>query len=221
MCILSYRQESCLKTICHTFLLLFLPLTDIQAGNTQTVYVARISWHTGIIVPISSMPDSIWPSGLNVSNFDYLEIGWGDRDYYPHPRFNLWYAFKAIFWPTKTVLHVFPLKERHVPDTYANTRLAKLTLDSTELRYLAEFLLSQFEYDHQGKIIPVENGFYPNSQFFAGCTKYYFPKNSNVWAAMALKQAGLKFIPIFYQTAGMVVNRAASLRGKESALHGK
>ncbi|HZM35285.1 MAG TPA: DUF2459 domain-containing protein [Burkholderiales bacterium] len=36
----------------------------------------------------------------------YVEIGWGDRDYYPAEGFNLWYAIKAIAWPSASVLHV-------------------------------------------------------------------------------------------------------------------
>jgi len=35
-----------------------------------------------------------------------VEVGWGDRDYYPAPGFNVWYAFKAVAWPTPSVLHV-------------------------------------------------------------------------------------------------------------------
>jgi hypothetical protein len=203
------------KFVCMLPLML-LSLSDLQAGDDNSIYVAKISWHTGIVVPVYSIPDSIWPAGFKVRNYDYLEIGWGDRDYYPHPGFNLWYAVKAIFWPTATTLHVNPMIERHIPETYAGTKWAKIYLDSAGLVHLTRFLISQFEFNDQGKIIPVEKGLYPHSNFFAGSTKYYFPKNSNVWAAMALKKAGLKFIPVFYQTAGMVVNRAARLRGKQN-----
>jgi hypothetical protein len=174
----------------------------------HTIYVAKISWHTGLIVPTYTLPDSIWPAQFDISEYEYLEIGWGDRDYYQHPKFNIWYAFKALFWPTSTAIHILPLLERHIQPTYGSTKLVRLDINDSELDSLTRFLLSQFKLNENGKIIPLAQGFYQTSQFFAGSTKYFFPKNSNVWAAMALKRAGFKYTPIFFQTTGMVVNRA-------------
>ena len=179
---------------------------DIKGDNT--IYVASISWHTGIMVPAKSLPDSIWPEGYDYSKFPYLEIGWGDRDFYQHPDFNLWYAIKAIFWPTPTALHVFPFSPDNIPMNYVETKVVKLSVTEKELNDLTRFLLHHFKFNDKGKLIPLQDGLYYNSQFFAGSTKYYFPKNSNVWAAIGLKRAGFPFIPILYQTTEMVLNRA-------------
>jgi hypothetical protein len=198
--------------------LLIFSWSFLPAESQHTVYVAKISWHTGLILPVYALPDSIWPDQFQPARDEYLEIGWGDRDYYTHPGFNFWYALKALFWPTPTALHILPLLERHIPDTYASTKLVKLSLSDQDLENLSHFVLSQFELNDQGKLIPVEEGLYQTSRFFAGSTKYYFPKNSNVWAAMALKRAGFKYAPVFFQTTGMVVNRAdnyGELVGKE------
>ncbi len=182
--------------------------TELTDEKRHTIYVASISWHTGIIVPGYSIPDSLWPVQHNFSKFDYLEIGWGDRDFYQHPKFNLWYIIKAVLWPTPTALHIVPLKEENIEINYIDTKVVKLKITQKELNDLSHFLVSQFELNEQGKVIPLNEGFYINSQFFAGSGKYYFPKNSNVWAAKALKTAGFSFTPIFYQTTGMVVNKA-------------
>jgi len=182
--------------------------TELTDEKRHTIYVASISWHTGIIVPGYSIPDSLWPVQHNFSKFDYLEIGWGDRDFYQNQNFNLWFAFKATLWPTATVLHVLPLPKENIELNYLGTKMVELEVTSKELDNLTCFLVSQFELNEQGKVIPLNEGFYINSQFFAGSGKYYFPKNSNVWAAKALKTAGFSFTPIFYQTTGMVVNKA-------------
>ncbi len=190
-------------------ILLVLYIHTTLTGKEHVIYVASISWHTGLIVPSYSLPDSIWPENHDYSGADYLEIGWGDRDFYQHPGFNLWFAFKAVFWPTRTTLHVLPLEDKYLADNYQSTKLVQLDVSDKELEGLSEFLMSHFELNEQGKLIPDEEGIYYNSQFFAGGSTYFFPKNSNVWAATALKRAGFRYIPVLYQTTGMVVNRAS------------
>jgi len=198
-----------MRFTCKWILLILLAFQpEIDAERKHTIYVASISWHTGIIVPCYSIPDSIWSDDFNFSEYDYLEIGWGDRDFYQNPKFNLWFAFKAVFWPTPTALHIFPLKEEYIKRTYASTRMVALEITQDDLVKLVYFLVSHFEFNEHGKVIPLEEGFYYNSQFFAGSKKYFFPKNSNVWAAAALKRAGFSYAPVFYQTTGMVVKRA-------------
>ncbi len=197
-----------MKFLIQILILLIIFPVCLKAGSKESIYVASISWHTGIIIPANSMPDSLWPGPFDFSAYEYLEIGWGDRDFFQHPAFNLWYALKAVLWPTSSALHVLPVNERHLPERYKDTRLLRLTISDNELNNLVLFLLNQFERNSEGQVIPLGEGFYQNSHFFAGRTKYYFPKNSNVWAAMALKRAGFRYNPVFYQTTGMVLNRA-------------
>lgn len=189
----------------------FLPglLLKAQQGveEKHTIYVASISWHTGIVVPAYSLPDSIWPTGHDFSNVSYLEIGWGDRDFYQDTGFSIWYAIKAIFWPTPSVLHVNPLPE-NLESYYVDTKVVKMEITGKQLKDLSRYLLEHFKLNEKGKLIPLQAGIYSDSQFFAGRTKYYFPKNSNVWAARALKRAGFSITPIFYQTTGWVLNKA-------------
>lgn len=190
-------------------IILFFSARELRGEEEHTIYVASISWHTGIIVPAAALPDSMWPAQHDYSKADYLEIGWGDRDFFQHPGFNLWYAFKAIFWPTKTALHVLPLHGDNILSNYLNTTVVRLKISQESMDALSRFLVAHFELTDRGKAVPLKEGFYYTSQFFAGSAKYYFPKNSNVWAARALKCAGFPLTPIFYQTTGLVVNKAA------------
>jgi len=189
------------------FPVLLFGLNEQKVEEKHTIYVASISWHTGIIVPGYSIPDSIWPAQHNFSKFDYLEISWGDRDFYQNQKFNLWFAFKAALWPTATVLHVLPLPKENIELNYLG-KMVELEVTRKELDNLTCFIVSQFKLNEQQKVIPLEEGLYLNSHFFEGSSKYYLPKNSNVWAARALKKAGFSFIPVLYQTTGMVTNRA-------------
>lgn len=190
-------------------LLLILPVASAQEqrGSYHTIYVASISWHTGVIVPAYSLPDSLWPAGHVYPENAYLEVGWGDGDFFPNEGFNLWYALKAVFWPTPSLLHVNPLPE-DLKNYYSGTRVVKIEVNDKALEELVHYLLGEFELDRDGVAIPAEQGLYSDSYFYQGSRSYYFPDNSNVWVARALKRTGFSISPIWYQTTGWVLNKA-------------
>ncbi|WP_143962882.1 DUF2459 domain-containing protein [Litoribacter populi] len=191
-----------------TLLFLFiLSFSSLQAeAEKHIIYVSSISWHTGLVIPGDVLPDSIWSEGHDYGDAPYLEIGWGDADFYPHERFNLWYAFKAVFWPTSSVLHFKPIR-RNVEDHYFDTNVVKIELTDEQLHQLVLYLIEQLELDDNGKIIPATEGLYSNSHFYEGSSSYYFPNNSNVWVARAIREAGFSLRPIWLQTTGMVLNK--------------
>lgn len=189
-----------------------LGLTSLTAKSWQepeekhSIYVSSISWHTGIIIPVGTFPKGIWPENHNYANAAYLEIGWGDRDFFTNYNFNPWYALKAVFWPTPSVLQINPIYGK-VEAFYSNTNLSKIEFSEEQLQKLKNYLLNEFELTEDGKIIPFTAG-PSNSFFYKGSSHYYFPKNSNVWAARALRESGFSLSPIWYQTTGKVVRKA-------------
>ena len=46
------------------------------------------------------------PERRDFPDAEYLEFGWGEWDFYQTMDFNLWQALKALFVPSKSVLHV-------------------------------------------------------------------------------------------------------------------
>jgi uncharacterized protein (TIGR02117 family) len=179
-----------------------------ESNDVHAIYVSSISWHTGIIIPAYALPDSLWHEGHNYSNAPYLEIGWGDKDFFTHPGFNLWYAFKAVFWPTSSAIHINPI-HRKVEGFYYNTDVVKIELNDDQLYQLCLYLVGEFKLDKNQKVIPVAEGFYQGSHFYKGSSSYYFPNNSNVWVARAVKRAGFPIRPIWHQTTGSVLKKVA------------
>jgi len=170
------------------------------------IYVVSQGWHTGLVVPSSCLPDSIWPGAFPFHDFPYLQIGWGDKDFYQHEGFSLWYSLKAAAWPTASALHVVGLHKITNLQYYASQTVV-LPFDQNQLQQLCAFIQQEFELDESGKTIPLKKGLFGESRFFLGKRDYYFPRNSNVWTARALQEAGLDFSPIWYQTQGALMRR--------------
>lgn len=177
------------------------------SGEQHQIYVVSQGWHTGVVVPASCLPDTLWPDAYPFDEYPHLQIGWGDKDFYQNKEgFNPWYAAKAVFWPTASALQVVGLHKITNLQYYASQTIA-LQVSEEDFRELCHFLLSEFAVDDSGKLIPLQDGLFGESRFFQGNRSYYFPRNSNVWTARALNQAGLDISPIWYQTQGALMRR--------------
>jgi uncharacterized protein (TIGR02117 family) len=178
----------------------------VQSSNVHPVYVVSQGWHTGLVLSSACLPDTLWPSGYRFDEYPYLQIGWGDLDFYSNEGFNLWYAVKAAVWPTPSGLQVVGLHKLSNLQYYA-AETVRLELDQASYQQICQFIQAEFALDSSGHFIPGKEGLFGESRFFLGERAYYFPRNSNVWTARALKQAGMDISPIWYQTQGSLMRR--------------
>jgi hypothetical protein len=71
----------------------------------KTVYVVdHNNWHTGIVVRRQDIPDNLWPEHHDFTDFEYMEVEWGDRDYYRASEPTLWITMKAASMPLRHVM---------------------------------------------------------------------------------------------------------------------
>lgn len=194
-------------------LLIFLGSCKVQNEDSETVttksqqmYVVSQGWHSGVVVPAGCIPDSLWPASHDFSDYAFLQIGWGDKDFYQNRGFNLWYGTKAVVWPTSSALQVMGLRQITNLQYYADQTVS-LEISREGYTRLCAFLQNQFQQNDSSRFVPLEEGLYQNSRFFLGSQSYYFPKNSNVWTARALKEAGIDITPIWYQTQKSLLNK--------------
>jgi len=120
----------------------------------------------------------------------YVEVGWGDRDYYPAPGFNVWYAFKAVAWPTPSVLHVTgfddPPARRFPESEVIELRLAPAAVERL-LAYIAGSLAPEPR--------PLAPALYGKGAFYPSREKFHLFKTCNVWVARALREAQVDVRP--------------------------
>ena len=89
-----------------------------ENGPTSAVYLVAHGWHTGIVVRRADIPPGLWPESRDFGFAEYIEVGWGDRDFYQKRDPGVWTTLRAAFLPTSSVLHVvgFPGPvERYFP----------------------------------------------------------------------------------------------------------
>jgi uncharacterized protein (TIGR02117 family) len=166
---------------------LFPPRLDESAVS---IYLLNhFDWHTGVVIRRQDIPNQIWPAHYDFAGFEYLEVGWGDRDYYQAGEPTTWMTIKAAFWPTSSVLHIVGFNAP-VEKFFPESEIIEITLSSRGFEQLCIFIRNSYAREERGKTINLGPGLLENSRFYAAKGKFHFLRTCNVWIAEALRAAG-------------------------------
>jgi uncharacterized protein (TIGR02117 family) len=160
---------------------------DVGAQGEVPVYVVTHGWHTGLAMRASDIDFARWRPLPHPARAKYLEVGWGDRDYYPAPGFNLWYAFKALAWPTPSVLHIVGFDQAPAR-TFPASEVVELRLPRAGFERLLAYISASFEPDPA----PIASSLYATGAFYPSREKFHLFKTCNVWVARGLREAGIE-----------------------------
>lgn len=161
----------------------------VQAGALISVYVINHGWHTGLIVRRADIPRGLVPESGDFPAADYLELGWGDWDYYQSRDPGLWLALKALFWPTASVLHVVGVKDT-IASRFAGYEIVGLAVGRDDFYRLVTYIHRSFLRDGTAKTMPLASGWGADSLFYPARGKFHLLNTCNSWTARALAAAG-------------------------------
>jgi len=180
------------------------------AELVKPIYVINHGWHTGIAVRRADIPEGVWPEHADFADSEYVEVGWGDRDFDVVPEGTPWLALKAVFWPTPGVLHVVWF-DGPVEQFFREREIVEILVSDGGFYRLAVFIADAYAKDGSGRTIVVGPGQYANSRFYEAGEKYFLLKTCNTWPARALRSAGLPITSLYAVTAGNVMDQTRTL----------
>ena len=167
------------------------------------IWIVRHEWHTGLVVRRADVPADVWPERDDFPGAGYLEVGWGERDFYQVHGGTLWLGLKAAFWANDSVLHVAAFSAP--PAVYfAGSEVAEIGLSTRGFRDLVAFIADAHARTSAGRAIPLGPGKYGHSRFYLGRERYMLT-TCNVWTARALRAAGFPITPVWALTAANVM----------------
>jgi len=160
----------------------------------KTVYLVSHGWHAGIVLRRADIPDGIWPKAVDFSDEQYLEVGWGDMDYYQTPDPHMGLLIKAALLPTASVLHIVGFSGA-VPAYFPLSEIIRFELTAVGLEHLARAIAASFARDEADNAKSLGPGRYGNSRFYQSTESYHLFNTCNVWTGRALRAAGFPFTP--------------------------
>ena len=170
-------------------------------SKIYTIYINQVYYHTGLIIEM----DEVAASGLDVApwfkGYRYVEIGWGEEDFYQNPDSSVTRAARAIFRRNPSVLRVEGFNQ-DIRDVMAwSERTKKISLTPPQMAKLIRYVNDSLKRDRNG--IPVIASVHGAGEivFFKSNQTYYLFNTCNTWIARALHYAGLDITPIGVVTA--------------------
>jgi uncharacterized protein (TIGR02117 family) len=173
----------------------------------KTIYLVSHGWHAGIVIRRADVPVEAWPELADFPDAEYLETGWGDKDYYqtPDPHFGI--VLKAGLLPTASVLHIVGFNGA-VEEYFPHSEIIRLELAADGFARLIAYIAGSYARDARGTGRRLGPGLYGDSRFYLSHETYHAFNTCNVWTARGLRVAGLDFTPATTLTVARLMKRA-------------
>ena len=161
---------------------------------SRTIYLVSHGWHAGIVVKRTDIPAGIWPQHNEFPEAEYLEIGWGDKDYYMTPKPGLGILLKAGLLPTSSVLHVVGFRGP-VTDYFPRSQIVSIDLSEAGFERLCRYLEDSYAQGENAPSQPLGPSLYGDGRFYLSRETYHAFNTCNAWTARALREAGCPIRP--------------------------
>jgi uncharacterized protein (TIGR02117 family) len=194
------------------------PVADLyppRAGEVAVpVYVIAHEWHAGLAVRAGDVPAALWPERADFPRAEYLEVGWGDRDYWQAHEPGIGLGFKALLLPTPSVVRVVGVSAP-LAAIFPESEIIEVRLSRAGFERLSRFVHDSFARDGDTRTPPLTPG-WPDVLFYPARGAYHALRTSNTWTAAALRAAGFPITPAYALTAGNVI---CQTRGHGRVIH--
>jgi uncharacterized protein (TIGR02117 family) len=165
---------------------------DIPESGLQPVYLIKQFWHTALVFTLDQIDTVIIPEAKYFSEYNLIDFGWGDEEFYQYPGFDSGLAFGALFYATPSTLRVEGLwysKE----DLFAYSEIVvKILVTESQLRKLNEFITNAIYRDSEGNPVILGDHAGGKIKFFRSPKSYHLFRTCNTWVAEALHFAGFE-----------------------------
>lgn len=165
-----------------------------QDEPVTPIYLVSHGWHTGIVIKRAELPVSLLPERRDFPEAEYLEFGWGDREFYQTPAFSLALALKAAFMSSGSVLHVAGFGSE-VTHYFPASEIVEFKLSRQGFERLVGYIHESFARAGPEALAPLGPGLYGESQFYRARGTFHLLNTCNTWAAKALAAAGYPLSP--------------------------
>ncbi len=166
------------------------PAEPQGGGPAVAVYLVAHDKHSGIAVRRADIPAGLWPESRDFPQADYLEVGWGDRDYYYGRNQGLWGTLRAGLWSNPSVLHVAGVRGP-LAENFPTSEIIELTLSRDGFERLVRYIHDAYDRAGAPAAAPLGPGLYGDSRFYPAWESFSLLRTCNVWTARGLRGAGL------------------------------
>lgn len=172
----------------------------------RTIYLVSHGWHAGIVIRRNDILDTVWPENRDFPDAEFLEVGWGDSDYYQTPDPHWAITIKAALLPTLSVLHIVGFSGS-ISAYFPYSEIIEIQLTEPGFERLCRYIAASHAKDTAGNSVPLGAGLYGTSRFYLSSETYHLFNTCNAWTAKALRTAGCPVTPAVTITVDNLMSR--------------
>ncbi len=170
------------------------PALQIQDETTidelQSIYLIKNYWHTALVFTLDQIDTLIIPESKYFRDYNLIDFGWGDEEFYQYPGFDSGLAFGALFYATPSTLRIEGIStSKEVLFDYSEI-VIKLKVNKDQLKKLNEYIGKFIYRDGNGHSIILSEQAGSKIKFYRSNGSYHLFNTCNTWVAEALVYAG-------------------------------
>lgn len=175
----------------HTSPALQVQEVDNNTG-LQSIYIIKQFWHTALVFTLDQIDSAIIPEAKYFSEYNLIDFGWGDEEFYQYPGFDSGLAFGALFYATPSTLRIEGLWYSTEDLIRFSEIVVKLWVNEDQLRKINEFISTSITRDEEGNSFKLSDQAGGKIKFFKSPLSYHLFRTCNTWVADALHYAGFE-----------------------------
>ncbi len=158
--------------------------------DNYKIHFIKQNWHTAIVFNSVDLDSQIFREYNCFKDYNLIDIGWGDEEFYQYPGFDSGLAFRAIFYPTPSALRVEGINL--TLEEYFNFSEVVIELDITreQLLIILNFINDSFLLQENNQSIILSKQAEGKIIFFKAVESYHLLNTCNTWLAKCLNKAG-------------------------------
>ncbi|WP_337873040.1 DUF2459 domain-containing protein, partial [Ignavibacterium sp.] len=160
-------------------------------SSGKEIFLIKQRWHTAIVLQTIDVDSSIFPVIKNFRNFNMIDIGWGDEEFYQYPDFDWELAFKALFYSTPSTIRVEGISISRELYFDLSEIVVRLLVTDSQFTSILKYIDETFYRDENGEKI-LSNRASGQIIFYAANGKYHLFNTCNTWLARCLRNAGIE-----------------------------
>lgn len=177
-----------------------------EGESPRSLWIAHDGWHAAIIIRKADIPTAALPELRDFPEAEFLEISWGDADYFPAQEAGVSLTLKAAFWSSGSVIHISGFAAA-IEKTYPSAEIIEIALSEDGLGRLIKFISDDMSRVSPATPAKASPGLSPQSRFYPAKSKFSALRTCNTWIAEALRAAGLPLRARYVITAGSLAKQ--------------
>jgi len=164
----------------------------IDKEDFYKIYFIKQNWHTAIVFNVSDLDSTIFREYNYFNDYNLIDIGWGDEEFYQFQGFDSGLAFKALFYDTPSTLRIEGVNLKKEEYFDLSEIVIELNVTKVQLTSICDYINKSFLLNDKNESIILSKKVGGKIIFYKANGSYHLFNTCNTWLANGLKNSGIQ-----------------------------